>query len=261
MSRVLYVYAIATDVDRDALAGTPAVDGGFEYRVIREGSLSAIASEVDQTRFSQDEIDKHAGDLQWLGVVGLSHQRVNQILNARGALPLRAFTLFSSDDTLREYLRTNAESLHRSLARLSGRSEYTLQLEFDSEKWNAAIERRSTSFQGVLQELQSANAGKAYLLKKKLEESRRGAAKEAEVSLLNDVRTRIETALAAPVSVDTRERRGGSHPQVNVLLPLGSDARFEELIASLRQEHEADGIEFRISGPWPPYTFLGESEQ
>lgn len=255
MSRVLYVYAVGKTFDLDRLADIEAVDGSRAFRLVGD-DLVAVVTDVDGARFSQEEIDRHAGDLQWLGNVGLSHQRVNERLNEQGAIPLRAFTLFSGDDALRAFLDRNRGTLHDALHEIGGRSEFTLQLTFDHERWSRALSHRAPTLRGIEEEAGNASPGRAYLLRKKLEDGRRDAAREAEAALLEEIRERLARELPeSRVVIDARERRGGSDPQINILLAR-YDARFSALVEALEGEYRNDGVGLRVTGPWPPYSFV-----
>ena len=81
----LWVYAIAR-------AGHPppqrvdAVDGSGKVEPIAEGSLMAFATPVDLREYSQQAVDSHSGDLEWLGAIGYRHQAVMQALMTGGTV-------------------------------------------------------------------------------------------------------------------------------------------------------------------------------
>src|SRR5688500_2221084 len=111
MERILYVYAVGDSFDRQALAVDPVEDDAG-FGVATGGGVSALFSPVDPARFSQEEIDRHAKDLQWLGAIGYRHQSVvSAVAKQTTIIPLRAFTLFTSVETLEEFLRNEGASL------------------------------------------------------------------------------------------------------------------------------------------------------
>src|SRR6185369_15815840 len=57
-------------------------------------------------------------------------------------IPLRAFTLFSTPEALDRYLHENREQLTKTLARLDGKREWTLRVEFDAERFSDALTTR-----------------------------------------------------------------------------------------------------------------------
>src|SRR4051794_14358094 len=69
--RVLYVYAITRK------AATPrgeAIDRSENFVTIESAGVCAVATPVPAEGFSQEAIDGHAGDLEWLGAIGYRHQ-------------------------------------------------------------------------------------------------------------------------------------------------------------------------------------------
>src|SRR5215212_6832909 len=170
---ILYVYAVGR-VGQQPPAGLEAVDGSSRIDCFDEGPLCAFFTRVDGEEFSQEGVDRRAGDLEWLGAIGYRHQAATAALMRSGAIiPLRAFTLFSNDAALREWLRSDREQLLHTLERLDGKQEWTLRIEFDPERWSAALVARVAPLRALSEEMEASTAGKAFLLRKKLEEERK----------------------------------------------------------------------------------------
>ncbi|MFN2442784.1 MAG: GvpL/GvpF family gas vesicle protein [Thermoanaerobaculia bacterium] len=258
MPRVLYVYAIAS---RGALAPPElgGVDGQTGLRVVESGDLAALVSEVDSEEFSQETIDSRAGDLDWLGSIGYRHQQVvEHACRESDVIPLRAFVLFSNDEALARHLEEKASELRAILGTIAGREEWTVKLEFDEEEWGRSIERRSPSLATLAAEAEGAPAGKAYLLRRKMDEARKNAAREAIEGIATEIEERITRELGAPVVAELS--RTGSMPQFNVLLERSRGGEIETLTEQLLDEYRGEGIHPMLTGPWPPYTFVTRSE-
>ena len=54
---------------------------------------------------------------------------------------------------------------------------------------------------------------------------------------------------------ETRERRGGAFPQINVLLNRDEESALQGLHAELNERYASEGIAVALTGPWPPYSF------
>lgn len=259
--KVVYVYAIGREADlRRGPETTVAVDGSRDFDLVAEGGVAAICTRVDGDDFSQEEIDRHAGDLDWLGTIGVRHQEVVARLAACGTIvPLRAFTLFSSEEKVREFLAGNRADLLSVLARLDGKDEWTIRIEFEPEQWSHALAARSESLRAIEEEMKTAPAGKAYLLKKKLEESKKRAAEEAENSLVGEIGVAVPDHLAVDRRLEGRAERGGSDPQLTLLVERGRTGELRRLHESLAQRYAPEGVALVLTGPWPPYTFVAEA--
>ena len=258
MPTVLYVYAIAA---RGALSAPPVggVNGESSIRVVERGDLAALVSEVDADPFSQETIDARAVDLDWLGSIGYSHQQVvEHACRNADAIPLRAFVLFSTEQALGEHLEQRTEELQEILGAIAGREEWTVKLEFDEKTWADAIERRAPSLVALAAEAEGAPAGKAYLLRRKMDEARKNAAREAVDAIAAEMEDRISRQLGVPVVSELS--RTGSMPQFNVLLERSRASEMEQLAAELQRDYRDEGVRPLLTGPWPPYTFVTRSD-
>ena len=88
-------------------------------------------------------------------------------------IPLRAFALFSNEESLGRYLQDNATQLTRTLDRLDGKQEWTLRIEFDAQLWSNALTNRVLTLRQLNEEMATAAPGKAFLLKKKIDEEKK----------------------------------------------------------------------------------------
>ena len=120
---MIYVYCVTRDAVTPQVDG---VDGTRHFGTATSGGISAVFTPVDAESFSQEAIDARAGDLEWLGAIGYRHQDVvSDLMKHTAIVPLRAFTLFSSEEALRAYLHEHREMLDRILERLDGKQEWT----------------------------------------------------------------------------------------------------------------------------------------
>ena len=255
MPDILYVYAFAR-------AGHPmperveAVDGSDRLNVVTSGDLAAFITPVDDVDFSQGVIDARAKDVEWLGAIGYRHQSVmNGLMHGGTIIPLRAFTLFASADSLRRHLESERARLEKLLDRLDGKQEWTLRIEFDPQLWSEALVRRVDGLRALSNEIAAAAAGKAFLLRKKLDDEKKRASREAEQQVVSEVERAVMEKLACDTVAETRQQRSGAFPQINVLIERDEEARLEELRDALTRRYAEEGVTLALTGPWPPYTF------
>ena len=250
---MLYVYAIARE--RVTPEGE-AIDGSNRFGATGENGVCAVFTPVSAEEFSQEVIDRRAGDLEWLGAIGYRHQAVMaQLMKLTPIIPLRAFTLFSGEDALRAYLDENRERLDKSLTRLDGKQEWTLRIELDPPRWYDAIGKRVESLRALQDEIANAAPGKAFLLRKKMDEAKKKASQTAEDSLVGELEAAVLGKLRAETVAESRQRREGAFPQITVLVNRDEEAVLHELHAELAARYEPEGVTIALQGPWPPYTF------
>ena len=248
MTQILYVYAIGR-------AGHGLPDG---VQAVESESLAAFYSPVDEAEYDQAAIDARSKDVEWLGAIGYWHQSVMSDLMRGGTIiPLRAFTLFATADRLREHLDAERERFETILRRIEGKQEWTLRIEFEPQRWSEAIIRRVESLRALAAEAEGASPGKAFLLRKKLDDAKKDASREGEQQVMHEVEQAVMEKLACDTVAETRQQRSGAFPQINVLLHRDEEARLEELRRELEHRYQHDGVTIAVTGPWPPYTFAG----
>ena len=257
MAQVLYVYAITRDAVTPA---SEAVDGSQRFGTCTAAGLHAVFTPVDSDAFSQEVIDARAGDLEWLGAIGYRHQAVmSELMRATSIVPLRAFTLFSSEEALREFVSVEREMLDATLTRLDGKQEWTLRIELEPGKWSEALTARVQSLREMQSEIATAAPGKAFLLRKKLDDEKKRASHSAEDELLAEIERAVLERVGRETVSESRQHRDGAFPQINVLINRDEESVLQELRDQLALRYEPEGVTLALSGPWPPYTFAGAS--
>ena len=258
---ILYVYAIGR-------AGHPpperaeAIDGSDVVRAVACGALAAFATPVDPAEYSQPVIDARSKDVEWLGGIGYRHQHVMSALMRGGTvIPLRAFTLFANEESLRRHVESDGERFTKILGRLDGKQEWTLRIEFNPEQWSDALVRRVGALRELHDEMSRATPGKAFLLGKKLDEEKKRASKEAEEAVVGEIERAVLDRLACDTVAESRQQRSGAFPQINVLINRDEEARLEELRRDLDSRYAGDGVTVALTGPWPPYSFAGMRDE
>jgi len=254
-THILYVYAIGRS-GHTLPDPVEAVDGSSSIASIEADGLGAFYTAVDAAEFSQPVIDARSKDVEWLGRIGYRHQSVMSALMRGGTvIPLRAFTLFASETTLRHHLRDERQRFSRILERLEGKEEWTLRVEFDPTRWSDALVRRVDRLRELAGEVERASSGKAFLLRKKLDEEKKRASREAEQQVVAEVEKAVIGTLECDTVAESRQERSGGFPQINVLIERDEGTRLAALRDELTQRYEKDGISVALTGPWPPYTF------
>jgi hypothetical protein len=243
---ILYVYAVGR-------AGHPLPDG---VDAVDGGGLTAFVTPVDEVEYSQPVIDARAKDVEWLGAIGYRHQSVmNALMHGGTIVPLRAFTLFKNHASVKHHLEENKEQFEKILERIDGKQEWTLRIEFDPERWRDALSKRVPSLATLEEQIAQAAPGKAFLLTKKLDDERKRASREAEQQVAAEIENEVVEKLKSEVVAESRERRDGAFPQINVLLARDEEARLQELHDALARRYDDEGVTLALTGPWPPYTF------
>jgi hypothetical protein len=155
---------------------------------------------------------------------------------ARGAttVPLKLFTLFNGDERAVAHIRRLRPTIDRVLDRVAGRQEWGVRLRLDE----VAARRRH------------------------VERARRVTVREALARGREDVDAAFESL--ANVADDARRRppdsvEGAARLVLDAVFLLAPRrlARFKKVARATATRLGRHGYELTLSGPWPPYNFVG----
>ncbi|HUF11623.1 MAG TPA: GvpL/GvpF family gas vesicle protein [Longimicrobiales bacterium] len=242
----------------------PGLSGIGERRVETQacGPAVAVFSRVPSEEYDAERIEARLADLDWLGRQGLAHERVVAALVDRTTVvPMRLFTLFSSDEALRAECEQRADWLRQTLAKLDGVRQWDLKVSYDSERMLATVGETSEEVAVIDAELVQAAPGRRYLLRKQRDDVARSAVRKAVAALGEEVLARL-----APVAADVKRLappssiEPGKLPVILAAALLVSRADESELRAALEEESARlgpRGVRIACSGPWAAYRFVG----
>jgi len=217
--------------------------------VVAEGSLAALVEPVSLAEFGREALVERLNDREWLETHARAHQDVLQAACAAApVVPLRFGTIFDDLEDVRAMLRSRRHELEAALEYVRGR------VEIGVKAWvaPASAEARRPA---------APVTGRAYL------EQRLGArvqAEEASAALAEVARAAHERLLACSVEAvanrpQPRELTGRDEPMILNGAYLVDDAdAFRAEVAALAAGCAARGIDFEVTGPWPPYNFVGD---
>ena len=161
-----YVYCIVRSARRPTLPRIAAMPGAGKLRVLPAGAgVWLIVCDVPAAEYAEDALTRGLQDLQWIGSRAMAHEAViERFLTARAVLPMKIFTLFTSDQRALGHVTRNARRIERVLARVDRQLEWGVRLTFDeatmaSVPASLARPRRPSRA--------SSESGAAYLSRKK----------------------------------------------------------------------------------------------
>lgn len=223
------------------------------------GGLAALASDVPAAAYTPDAITAQAGDATWLTPRAVAHDAIVTWASDRGpVVPLPMWVLYGDDARVTAMLRARGDALRAALDRVTGAREYGVRVSADASALAAAAESLDPALAALAREAAAAAPGQAYLLRRKLEEARRGARRDAAERIGRAVHDTL-----APHARETVPRVATqATPQPDVLLNaayLVADDwldPFRAALTMLVQRFGPSGVRFDFTGPWPPYDFV-----
>jgi hypothetical protein len=246
MGELLWAYGVVP-----AGAGTPAVAGVDDAPVtaVRHGELCALAGPVPAARFSRAALERALEDMETLSALARAHDRVLEAaLEAGDVVPFPLCTIFETAEAVRAMLAAQGDSLLAALARVQ-----------DAVEWGVkgfAVARQEAVAAG------KPASGAEYLARRRAERERAAAADDDLDAALAQAHAELAEHSRAAVLARPQDRRLSGRDTEMVLngaylVPRGGGEAFAALVEAL--DARFPGFELELTGPWPPYRFVGEA--
>ncbi len=261
MSEATYLYCLVRAPEKPSLAGAPAgLPGLSPPRALDAGDgLWLISAGAPLSQYGGEEIQRRLSDLSWVSDRALAHEAVIEHFAAAGAaVPMKLFTLFSSDERAVDFIQADRERLGRVLDRVDGQVELGVRVRLDDARARDVLAAEAQAGAG------GKSAGTAFLLRKKLEQD---ASRELAGRLREEMDT-VFAELAAGASEAVRREPAASPESGGRLLldaaflvPRERGADFEAIVERCARRLAPRACDVTLTGPWPPYNFLAEAAE
>ena len=176
-------------------------------------------------------------------------------------VPLRLCTIYESEDSVREMLEREHDSLARAIDTLAGRQEWGVKLLADDERLAEEARSRSAEAVALEDELGARTGGGAYMLRRRLERHVRDAVDALGSELAEQVHAQLQdwasdAVVLAPQNPELSGHEGRMLMNGAYLVEAERVDGLRALVAELEERHRALGARIQLTGPWPPYNFL-----
>ncbi|MEA2709536.1 MAG: hypothetical protein QOF78_2137 [Phycisphaerales bacterium] len=252
-----YIYAITPAAPPNWTATVTSIDPHRPLEIVMHEDVQAIVSPVSLEEFGQAALDERVTDPQWVEEKVRAHDHVIQSAMSAGAvIPCRFCTVVRSVDDVRALLAANHGGIAQTLATLRGKQEWGVKIHADV----AALARQLIARGGG--EPDTPDAGKRYLERKKREDDTRGDAERFAREQAEECHVVLAAAAADAAMLPRRPRAGAAgrdaEPVLNAAYLLADEdvERFHDAVAALAERYRPLGLEFDMTGPWPPYNFV-----
>jgi hypothetical protein len=245
-----YVYCFShTDILVQA-AQAREVPGSVEVHPHRRAGIAAIIDWVALKDFSGAEGERNLQDLAWLGPRLRRHGAIIDEIKTRGAVFTLPFgTLFSSLEALDHEMEVRCDLIVSTLQKVNQCDEWALECRIDHDlALEAQFIEKLTREQIDL----PSSPGRRHLEEKRIR-------REIAFDLDNCLQPHIEwirIALAENAK-DFRCRSGAENLAFNWAFLVANPDRdvFLERADEMINRGAETGLNIRLTGPWPPYSF------
>ena len=256
-----YAYGVLESASRLTAGRAPAgVPGATRPRLMPlHGRLWLIAAEVPVSVYGENVLNANIRDLEWVSAVAVGHEAVIEHfarLRRATVAPMKLLTLFSSEEKARDELRRRRRELDSAIRRIAGCEEWGVRV-FASP--SGAPERTGSASAPASR----PTSGTAFLAARK---AARDAEKEGRARALAAADGVFESL--AGFARAAKQRPRSSEPGTNpplldgaFLVPASSRAGFKRAARRQAAVCAAAGARLTLTGPWPAYNFVGDSDE
>jgi hypothetical protein len=220
-----------------------------------EDGLFAAVADAPLDRYGEAAINSGLSDLDWVSRAAVAHEAVvESFISETAVLPMKLFTIFTTDDRVVEHVRAEHRRIAAVVKRVANHQEWGVRVVLDRDRAVAGVPKKRTGPAG-------GRSGVAYLTRKKAQRDAvvelAAHARETVAALYDRLATRSRLAkrrLASELPV----QGGPLLLDAAFLVPRARAASFQALAVREARALARHGYGLTFSGPWPPYSFVQE---
>ena len=254
MATATYIYCLVRSARKPSAARAPAGLPGATPAVATSLAerLWIVHADVPLDAYGSGPLEVALKDLDWVSRIALAHESVVEHFTAlpgTTVIPMKLFTMFSSAGRAVLEMRGRARELKQVFARLQG-----------CEEWGVRVLRGEPAKKSTA--ARTPATGTAFLAARKQARDDARAAIAAAASAADDVYASL-AGIAAEHRRRTSEAPGAVAPLLDAafLVPTRHRARFQSAAQKVARQVSRTGAQMTLTGPWPPYNFVGSLEE
>jgi len=223
--------------------------------------LVALVSPVPVAEFGPPALEAHLEDAGWTRDRVVAHQTVlAALLTDYTLIPFKFCTLYRSEERVQAMLARHYEALECSLQRLAGATEWGVKLYYDRKTLTGWLASSAEVLQPLRETITRAPQGAGYFLRKKLAQAAQEAAEGMVAGWVQESHQRLaDSAREAVVNpLQPPQVHGRADEMVlngAYLVDDEAEETFRAVLAELADGSAARGLQYELTGPWPPYNF------
>jgi hypothetical protein len=249
-----YVYCLVAAPRKPARGRMPkGLQGTGPVRLIeasrgeRRGDLDTwlVVADAPLEHYGEAAINQRLHDLDWVARAAVAHERVvESFIAAPAILPMKLFTIFTSDERALDDIARQRHDVRRILKRVTNHDEWGLRVTLDAVRAAAPPAKVASGarYLAAKKAMRDAAAERGARARQVVDSLYRRLAKQAGRATRRGAREPIE---AGPMLLDAA-----------FLVARGRARRFRASLVREARALHAGGYRVMLTGPWPPYSFL-----
>lgn len=251
MHSAVYLYCLVQARKAPSLARVRGgVPGAGPVRLVDAGrSLWLIAADVPLAQYGEEALEGGLRDFEWVSRCAIGHEAlVESFIGATAVVPMKLFTLFTTDTRAVAHVSRRRRTIDRTLARIANSQEWgvrvTQSVKSTAGPGPAATSRRSSGTDFLRRKQQARQAVRDH--------AERAQAAASRYFLRLKAHAREARRLPRAPAPGTRA------PLLDAafLVKTTGAAGFRSTVQRMARELAPLGCEITLTGPWPAYNFV-----
>jgi Gas vesicle synthesis protein GvpL/GvpF len=238
-----------------------AVDRSHEVELVVEGPLAGVASRVSLKEFDEATLSERLADAAWLEQKIRAHEQVlERVLHETSIVPCRFCAVYRSETEMRRFLSERRNALQAALDRVQGQVEVGVKAFLDRDRFVAGEAIRNNALRDLEERAAAATSGRAYLERRRLDQLVASEVERFRSSAGAEIHSRLLACAGdgLPLALQATEVSGRDKEMIfyGAYLVGVDRSAFEATLGRLAADYREAGVEFELTGPWPPYNFV-----
>jgi hypothetical protein len=237
-----YVYCII-EAGETRSFGPMGIGGrGDEVYTINHNGLAAVVSNTPLVVYDPTRENVFA------------HEQVNEtVMREFTVLPMAFGALFRTDDDIIELIRGTYDALRDVLAKMEGKVEFGLKVNWDRDHVIADLESENDEIRHLKEQITSRASGSTYFARMQLGRLIETALSDQADAYIREVYSALrDTAVASRANKPIGDRM---IMNAAFLIERDREPEFDSNVKEIAAKYEGK-LSFKYTGPWPPYNFV-----
>ena len=237
-----YVYCIIDAKDPRSFGPIGIGGRGDEVYTVHYEDLAAVVSNTPLIVYDPTRENVFA------------HEQVNEtVMREYTVLPMAFGALFRTEQDIIELMRATWDALHDVFAKMRGKVEFGLKINWDRDRVIAEIEQQNEEIRNLKEQITSRSTGSTYFARMQLGRLVESALSEQADSYVHEVYVSLkDTAVASRANKPIGDKM---IMNAAFLVEREREAEFDQKVKEIAAKYEGK-LSFKYSGPWPPYNFV-----
>ena len=213
--------------------------------------MFAAVADAPLRVYGEDALGKKLSDLEWVSRAAIAHETVlESFIDAAAVVPMKLFTLFTSDDRALAHLRAERRRIETTVKRVANHQEWGVRVVLDRPPAAKKPSARSRA---------AAPSGLSYLKEKKAQRDVTTELAARAGQTIDALFDRLTSRASVAKRRSPTELSAGSGRlllDAAFLVPRAEGASFGSAVAREARALARAGYAVTMNGPWPPYSFV-----